>query len=77
MEEHGGHEDLCGSGRRSVIHYAHGRVCCIAVCVRYSSRELTLSESNACPTFYSSRLRQLQELSRTRQVVPERLSPIW
>jgi hypothetical protein len=31
MEEHGGHEDLCGSGRRSVIPYVHGRVCFIVV----------------------------------------------
>jgi hypothetical protein len=33
MEEHSGHEDLCGSGRRNVIPYVHGRVCCIIVCV--------------------------------------------
>jgi hypothetical protein len=25
MDEHGGHEDLRGSGPRSVIHYVHGR----------------------------------------------------
>jgi hypothetical protein len=25
IDEHGGHEDLCGSGRRSVIPYVHGR----------------------------------------------------
>jgi hypothetical protein len=25
MDEHGGHKDLCGSGRRSVIPYVHGR----------------------------------------------------
>jgi hypothetical protein len=25
MDEHGGHGDLCGSGRRSVIPYVHGR----------------------------------------------------
>jgi hypothetical protein len=25
MDERGGHEDLCGSGRRSVIPYVHGR----------------------------------------------------
>jgi hypothetical protein len=31
MEEHGGHENLRGSGRRSVIPYVHGRVCCIDV----------------------------------------------
>jgi hypothetical protein len=33
MEEHGGHEDLRGSGRRSVIPYVHRGVCCIVVCV--------------------------------------------
>jgi hypothetical protein len=33
MEEHSGHEDLCGSGHRSIIPYVYGRVCCIAVCV--------------------------------------------
>jgi hypothetical protein len=59
MEEYGGHEDLRGSGHRSVIPYVNGRVCCIVVCVHCSSRELNPSESNACPTFYSSRLRQL------------------
>jgi hypothetical protein len=26
MDEHGGHEDLRGSDRRSVITYAHGRI---------------------------------------------------
>jgi hypothetical protein len=31
MEEHGGHEDLCGSGRRSVIPYVHEERCCIAM----------------------------------------------
>jgi hypothetical protein len=25
MDERGGHEDLCGSDRRSVIPYVHGR----------------------------------------------------
>jgi hypothetical protein len=25
MDEHGGHDDLCGSGRLSVIPYVHGR----------------------------------------------------
>jgi hypothetical protein len=25
IDEYGGHEDLCGSGRRSVIPYVHGR----------------------------------------------------
>jgi hypothetical protein len=25
MDEHDGHEDLCGSGHRSVIPYVHGR----------------------------------------------------
>jgi hypothetical protein len=25
MDERGGHEDLCGSGRRSIIPYVHGR----------------------------------------------------
>jgi hypothetical protein len=25
MDEHGGHEDLCGLGRRIVIPYVHGR----------------------------------------------------
>jgi hypothetical protein len=34
MEEHGGHEDLCGLGRWSVIPYVHGRMWCIDVCVR-------------------------------------------
>jgi hypothetical protein len=66
MEEHGGHENLYGLDHRSIIPYVHGRVCYIAVCVCYSSCELNLSESNACPTFYISRLRQLQGLSRTR-----------
>jgi hypothetical protein len=42
MEEHGGNEDLCASGRQSVIPYVHGRVCCIAVCVHCSSHELNL-----------------------------------
>jgi hypothetical protein len=73
MEEHSGHEDLRGSGRQSVVPYVHRRVCCIAVCVRCSSHELKLSESNAYPAFYSSRLRQLQGLSKTRHVVSERL----
>jgi hypothetical protein len=34
MREYGGHEDLHGSGRRSVIPYVHGRMelyCCILV----------------------------------------------
>jgi hypothetical protein len=34
MREYGGHEDLRGSGRRSVIHYVHGRMelyCCVFV----------------------------------------------
>jgi hypothetical protein len=66
MEEHSGHEDLRGSDCQSVIPYIHERVCCIAMCVRCSSRELNLSESNAYPTFYSSRLWQLQGLSRTQ-----------
>jgi hypothetical protein len=68
MEEHGGHEDLCGSGHQSE--------CVVLLCVRCSSRELNLSKSNAFPAFYSSRLQQLQGLSRTRQVVPEWLGPI-
>jgi hypothetical protein len=29
MEEHGGDEDLRGSGRRSVTPYVHGRFCVI------------------------------------------------
>jgi hypothetical protein len=33
QDGHGGHEDLRGSGRRSVIPYVHGESCCIAVCV--------------------------------------------
>jgi hypothetical protein len=76
MEEHGGHEDLCGLSRWSVIPYVHGRVSYIVVCVLCSSREFNLFESNVCPSFYSSRLRQLQGLSRTHQVVPEQLGPI-
>jgi hypothetical protein len=35
MEEHGGHKDLHGLGRRSVIPYVHGRVCCIAMCALF------------------------------------------
>jgi hypothetical protein len=34
MREYGGHEDLRGSGRRSVIPYVHGRkelYCCVLV----------------------------------------------
>jgi hypothetical protein len=34
MREYGGHEDLRGSGRRSVITYVHGRMelyCCVLV----------------------------------------------
>jgi hypothetical protein len=31
MEEYGGHRDLRGLGRRSVILYIHGKVCCIVV----------------------------------------------
>jgi hypothetical protein len=30
---HGGHEDLCGLGHRSVIPYVHEESYCIAVCV--------------------------------------------
>jgi hypothetical protein len=26
MDEHGEHEDLCGSGHRSIIPYVHGRM---------------------------------------------------
>jgi hypothetical protein len=26
MDEHGEHEDLCGSDRRSIIPYVHGRM---------------------------------------------------
>jgi hypothetical protein len=26
MDEHGGHKDLCGSGRRSIIPYVHRRM---------------------------------------------------
>jgi hypothetical protein len=26
MDEHGEHLDLCGSGRRSIIAYVHGRM---------------------------------------------------
>jgi hypothetical protein len=26
MDEHGEHEDFCGSGHRSIIPYAHGRM---------------------------------------------------
>jgi hypothetical protein len=36
MEEHGGHEDLRGSGRRSVIPYVHGKMCCIVVCALFT-----------------------------------------
>jgi hypothetical protein len=35
MEEHGGHEDLCGSGHQSIIPYVHERVCCIALCALF------------------------------------------
>jgi hypothetical protein len=33
QDGHGGHENLCGSGRRSVISYVLGENCCIIVCV--------------------------------------------
>jgi hypothetical protein len=36
------------------------RECVVLMCVRCSSRELNLSESNIYPAFYSSRQRQLQ-----------------
>jgi hypothetical protein len=32
MEEHSGDEDLCGSGRRSVIPYVHGRISVLFYC---------------------------------------------
>jgi predicted amidohydrolase len=32
MEEHGGDEDLCGSDRRSVIPYVHGRIGVLYCC---------------------------------------------
>jgi hypothetical protein len=35
MEEYGGHENLCGLDRQSVIPYIHGRVCCIVVCALF------------------------------------------
>jgi hypothetical protein len=43
MEEHGGHEDLHGSGHRSVIPYVHRESCCIAVCA-IQARGLNLSK---------------------------------
>jgi hypothetical protein len=32
MKEHGGHEDLCGSDRRSVIPYVHRRMRVVLQC---------------------------------------------
>jgi hypothetical protein len=41
MNEHGRHEDLCGSGRRSVIPYVHERTelyCSSVPCLSLSFR---------------------------------------
>jgi hypothetical protein len=52
MEKHGGHEDLRGSGRRNVIPYIHGRVCCIAVCARaVQAMSLTCLNLTPAPPF--------------------------
>jgi hypothetical protein len=32
MKKHGGHEDLCGLGHRSIIPYVHGRMGVILQC---------------------------------------------
>jgi hypothetical protein len=32
MKEHGGHDDLCGLSRQSVISYVHGRMRVVLQC---------------------------------------------
>jgi hypothetical protein len=44
MKEHGGHEDLHGSGRQSVIPYVHRRMGVVLLCVLFNFKvELALN----------------------------------
>jgi hypothetical protein len=65
MDECGGHEDLCGSGRRSVIPYVHGRTELYCSSLSYLSLPICPSaltdlffdpcEEVSTRSFYSSR----------------------
>jgi hypothetical protein len=57
MDEHGGHEDLCGSGLRSVIPYVHGKTelnCSSLPCLKLPFRPPR--EVAPARAFYNSRL---------------------
>jgi hypothetical protein len=51
MDERGGHKDLCGSSRQSVIPYAHGRTELYCSSLPFSSAH----EEAPARAFYSSR----------------------
>jgi hypothetical protein len=59
LNEHSGHQDLRGSGRRSVIHYVHGRMGVVllkrwifswlpCVALRVLTPAVTLNKSTKC-----------------------------
>jgi hypothetical protein len=53
-----GHDNLRGSGRRSIIPYVQGEVCCIVVCVLQAIIEMAgmdLVAPVVWPDFYSPR----------------------
>jgi hypothetical protein len=57
MDERGGHEDLRGSGCRSVISYVHRRteLYCAKACLARALPFFDLSEEVSTRSFYSSR----------------------
>jgi hypothetical protein len=62
MKKHGGYENLCGSDRRSIIPYVHGRMGVILQCYVEALVSLSSIEIQRTPlvltsvwTFYSSR----------------------
>jgi hypothetical protein len=71
MDERGGHEDLCGSGHQSIIHYVLGRtelycssLSCqsLPICLP-TSTDLSVNHREVAPAqaFYSSRLGSYNE----------------
>jgi hypothetical protein len=75
MDERGGHEDLRGSGRRSIIPYVHGRteLYCSSL---YESEPFFLTPVKGClsdPFIAQGRVVTMRP--KARQVVPRWLKP--
>jgi hypothetical protein len=72
LDEHDGHEDLCGLGRRSVIPYVHRRTELYCSSLPFSSANLFLTpRKRYLPGPFTAQGRVVTMRPEARQVAPK------